>query len=151
MRAAPVFQISLHHFGVWRFAIYFLSVLSNLVFATWLWMHEAFAQPLAWGVFVLMMVLTGLLARTLLHNPALGLRWDGQAWHVGQWPAASDSWTPGSMQVMLDLGFWMLLRFTPSAWAPDAAPQWLPVQRLGLEAQWHGLRCSLYSPTESAT
>jgi hypothetical protein len=50
---------------------------------------------------------------------------------------------PGNVAVVIDLGPWMLLRFTA-----DAPPRttWLPVQRRGLEAQWHALRCAVYSP-----
>jgi hypothetical protein len=41
----------------------------------------------------------------------------------------------------------MLLRFTPDA---PARMTWLPVQRRGLEAQWHALRCAVYSPRPAA-
>jgi hypothetical protein len=41
----------------------------------------------------------------------------------------------------------MLLNFTPDA---AARTSWLPVQRLGLETQWHALRCAVYSPRPMA-
>jgi hypothetical protein len=148
MRASPAFQISLHHFGVWRFAIYSLAILSGMIFGVWLCLHEALPQSLTLGVALLVAGLMWLGVRTLLHNRPLGLRWDGQAWYLGELPAAVELWAPGRMQVTLDLGFWMLLRFTPSVWAPNSISRWLPVQRLGIETHWHGLRCSLYSPIE---
>jgi len=38
----------------------------------------------------------------------------------------------------------------PSAAASDAAVTWLPVQRRGLQAHWHALRCAVYSPRPDA-
>ncbi|MDB5818794.1 MAG: hypothetical protein JWQ11_2434 [Rhizobacter sp.] len=73
----------------------------------------------------------------------------------------------GELMVVMDLGSWMLLRFDRPLFEPNLAaaaastdvnshPQWLgirpkttrlwlPLQRAGLERQWHGLRCALYS------
>lgn len=76
----------------------------------------------------------------------VSLRWDGQLWHLG--PPASVGHEPraGALRVLVDLGPWMLLRFEPaySTWRHRSI--WLPVQRLGLESQWHALRCAVHSP-----
>jgi hypothetical protein len=74
-----------------------------------------------------------------LHQRPIDLRWDGQAWYLGD--ATSDA-VPGELGVMLDLGAWMLLRFKP---LPSGKVVWLPVQRRGLEAEWHALRCAVYA------
>ena len=84
------------------------------------------------------------LGASLIHQAsATHLRWDGLAWHLGP---IGDAATAGELQVVLDLGPWMLLRF--GATLPDARARtlWLPVQRRGLEAEWHALRCAVYSP-----
>ena len=75
------------------------------------------------------------LAVSLWRVPVQSLRWDGKVWHLDT--------AAGELKVAVDLGPWMLLLFTPQA--PGRA-SWLPVQRRGLEAQWHALRCAIYSP-----
>jgi hypothetical protein len=81
-------------------------------------------------------LLTLVLTVSLWRVSARSLRWDGQVW----WLDA----VPGGMKVVIDLGPWMLLSFTPAA--PGRLMSWLPVQRRGLEPQWHALRCAVYSP-----
>jgi hypothetical protein len=73
----------------------------------------------------------------------------------------------GDIAVVVDLGAWMLLRFDPlplqlnleaaharthvKSFFPRLDRRlasrrlWLPLQRVGLEPQWHALRCALYS------
>jgi hypothetical protein len=79
------------------------------------------------------------LAVSLWRVPAQTLYWDGRAWQLDA--------VPGELRVAIDLGPWMLLIFTPDA---AARASWLPVQRLGLETQWHALRCAVYSPRPAA-
>jgi len=43
--------------------------------------------------------------------------------------------------VAIDAGSWMLLCFIPEG---QRRPRWLPVQRIGHEAAWHALRCTVY-------
>lgn len=116
-----------------------------------------FASTVAWTmtrdrpVETLSVVAAGLAAVTiavlgasLIHRTrATDLRWDGLAWHLGP---IGDAATAGELRVAIDIGPWMLLHFTSAR--PDARPRtlWLPVQRRGLEAQWHALRCAVYSP-----
>ena len=40
----------------------------------------------------------------------------------------------------------MLLQFRAHDRSHSPRMIWLPVQRRGLEPQWHGLRCAVYSP-----
>jgi hypothetical protein len=61
------------------------------------------------------------------------LQWNGEHW-------AADGHA-GEVDVLLDLGPWMLLRFRP----PDARPRWLPVPRREAGASEQGLRAALYS------
>ena len=146
MRASPAFEVSLHRFGVWRSAVLLLAALGVAAIAAWLITRErpiglaamiaaafAAAMSVGWAV-------------SLLRVPAVGLRWDGQFWHLGAPVAAPGEATPGDLHVVIDLGPWMLLRFRAAESVRRSPAVWLPVQRRGLEAQWHALRCAVYSP-----
>ena len=147
MRAAPACQVSLRRFGVWRGAVLALASLGVLVIAVWLLTRESAPTSLtliAAGFAAALLVATGV---ALAKTPAVDLRWDGRTWYLGQ-PVHEP--VAGDLSVAIDLGPWLLLRFSPAA--PEARPRvvWLPVQRRGLEAQWHALRCAVYSPRPSA-
>ncbi len=139
MRAAPAFQVSLRRFGAWRSAVNLLAALALVAVLAWLWSQQ---RPIGVGAWALSAVcaLAALLPvlQVAKHRP-VDLRWDGQAWHLG---AATGDPVAGVLCVMLDLGEWMLLRFKPIS---SSASTWLPVQRRGLESQWHALRCAVYA------
>jgi hypothetical protein len=69
----------------------------------------------------------------------------------GRWTFAPDvsSQAPlaGGLAVALDLGLFLLLTLAGS---DTRRRRWLPVQRLGLEHDWHALRCAVYSPPLAA-
>ena len=142
MRAAPAFQVSLRRFGLWRGAVLTLAALAMATMAAWLFTHERPIQIVAWLAAGSSIVAIGGLAAWAARVPPVDLSWDGQTWSVGR---SAGEPAPGELHVAIDLGRWMLLRFTPAV--PAGAPAvWLPVQRLGLESQWHALRCSVYAP-----
>ena len=146
MRAIAACQFTLTRFGVWRAAVtgLLLCVLASLALwflaqpVEWHWWSVA-----AWGLVALAAV--GL-AASLIQIKPVSLRWDGQQWHLG--PAGSAGHEPfaGDLSVSLDLAGWMLLRFRADRRVRGSAVSWLPVQRRGLEGQWHALRCAVYSP-----
>ena len=143
MRAAPPCQFLLQRFGVWRGAVLLLAALGVATMTAWLITRESpLILPTSVAAAIALVLLVALVA-SLAKTPAVDLRWDGRAWHLG--PASGEP-VAGELSVAIDLGPWMLLRFSPAA--PDARPRvvWLPVQRLGLESQWHALRCAVYSP-----
>ena len=79
------------------------------------------------------------------------MRWDGQRWHLALAQASAHSHggepAAGQLAVAIDLGGWLLLRFAAEAVAatrPRAA--WIPLQRRGLEGEWHAIRGTLHSP-----
>jgi hypothetical protein len=139
MRAAPAFQVSLQRFGVWRVGVGVLAALALAVMLGWLGSQQHPVGASVWALTVLGAAAALLPAWMALHQRPIDLRWDGQAWHLGD--AASDA-VPGELGVLLDLGAWMLLRFKP---LPSGKIVWLPVQRRGLEAAWHALRCAVYA------
>jgi hypothetical protein len=146
MRAAPAFQVSLLRFGVWRGAVFCVCALDVAVTVAWLIARET---PLLSTTCALSLSASAALTASglLAANPqAVDLRWDGRAWHLG--PAAGEP-VAGKLSVAIDLGPWMLLRFAPAL--PQTHATWLPVQRRGLESQWHALRCAVYSPRPAPT
>ena len=44
---------------------------------------------------------------------------------------------------MIDLGSWLMVAFEKSGSVTGHV--WLPLQRRGLERDWHALRCALYA------
>jgi hypothetical protein len=85
------------------------------------------------------------LVASLVRVPAMSLRWDGSAWHLGTSGDTGDASLAGELTVAIDLGAWMLLRFEPAPSSRRAWPIWIPAQRRGVEPQWHGLRCAVYA------
>jgi len=139
MRASPAVQISLQRFGAWRAAMLVLAAAGLATMAAWLLGR---ALPVSSALTMLVaaaMVLTFALAVSLWRVRPQRLHWNGQAWHVDE--------VPGELLVAIDLGPWMLLRFLPDG---QRRVRWLPVQRRGLESQWHALRCAVHSPRSAS-
>ena len=138
MRAAPAFQVSLQRFGVWRGAVGLLTALALAALAAWLALQPPPLGVMTWLGAALAAAATIWCAVSVSRQRPVDLRWDGRNWALG---AAAAEPITGELSVALDLGAWMLLRFTPTA---SAAVIWLPVQRRGLEARWHALRCAVH-------
>ena len=73
-------------------------------------------------------------------DAAGALTWDGSAW---QWASAADSLWQGNVQVMIDLGPWLLLRFR--ATAPARRERWWAISRRTAAGQWPAWRAALYA------
>ena len=154
MRASPAFQCELSRFGLWRAAVATVASASLVVLLVWLSTRSEPTSAFGLAAWVGSTFAVPALAASLMQLPAVTLRWDGQLWwlaRVGRSPraaaAAQADAVAGAVDVALDFGGWMLLRFRPVAAAGRRrVPRWLPAQRSGLEAQWHALRCAVYSP-----
>jgi len=120
----------------------------------WLATRSEPTPPLGLAAWVGAMLGVPALAVSLMRVPAVSLRWDGQQWWLARLArsarvssAAQVDAIAGDVDVALDFGGWILLRFRPaSPGRREGAIRWLPVQRRGLEAHWHALRCAVYSP-----
>jgi hypothetical protein len=84
--------------------------------------------------------------RAALQQVAIDLNWDGQAWWW-QGPGMMEP-EPCRVQIVADLGGWMLLCCAPQragGWRAEGL-RWLALQRrAGASMQWHALRCALYA------
>jgi hypothetical protein len=146
MRASPSFQISLRRFGVWRCAVITIVGLGFVIVGSWLMTREQ--RPGAALLMATALGGVGLLAWavSLTRLGSLRLRWDGQIWRAGASDIEVDNLAVGELLVAIDLGPWMMLRFEPATRRRFRRFSWIPVQRWGIESEWHSLRCALYSP-----
>lgn len=133
MRASAACQITLQRAGWWRAGIAALTLVALMALTAWVVQSPPATSPR-------LMMAAGaaacIVAASSLWRVARGtLRWDGQRWSLDD--------IPGTLNVAIDLGPWMLLRYR--AEGDGARPCWLPLQRRGLEAQWHALRCAVHA------
>jgi len=71
------------------------------------------------------------------------LRWDGQDWSLcSDHPARQER--GGAVALMLDLGPWLLLRFTPR-YATDGRAAWLALAMPADRARWAALRAAVWN------
>jgi len=143
MRAAPPLAIDVTRFGAWRAMVAVLCALAAGVAVAEVSAHMEIhsvlvASPLAaW--------LAGGAAWRSSRRRPVSLRWDGRAWWSDAIKSPDGEPRSCELEVMIDLGNWLMLRLRPLQ--PPCRPLcWLPVQRRGLEPQWHALRAAAYSP-----
>jgi hypothetical protein len=150
MRSFAPAQFTIQHFGLWRAALWVLLAASAASLAAWWFALPGRPVDLSLLALAIAFVVLVALVWPLVNPAAVSLRWDARCWHLG--PPGSVGREPfrGELSVAIDLGHWLLLRWHPAEGSTGRAPGWLPVQRRGLEPQWHALRCALYSPRPPA-
>lgn len=142
----PAFSLGVVSGAAWRAGLLALLLLTATVAAAWLVELRAAELGVAAlvGLSVLLLGLTTA-ALTLLHTRPATLRWDGRQFALGEPPL------DGKVDVCLDVGGWLLLRFRPAGSRHPWTAAWLPVSAAGCDAsQWHALRCALHAPTPLA-
>ncbi len=151
MRGMPPLEVTVRRFGWWRGALVLLGTAGLAATLSW-WLALPAPRPGWSGVVAAAAVALALLPLIEVRRlRRLVLRWDGERWQVAEPGSPAGAVPPGGrLQVALDLGDWLLLRFVPDA-LPSALPRqrcpgWIALQRAGLELHWHALRCALYSP-----
>jgi hypothetical protein len=143
MRAAPSVQALSCGAGPWLSIQMALYALSTAV-AVW-WTGAQWAEPGV--VLALASLLLGLVAaavaRAALSAPALQLGWDGSVWRLC---VPGRGAQPGQADLMLDLGTWMLVCFTPADRQGWQGATWLPLSRRDTAVAWPALRVALHAP-----
>jgi hypothetical protein len=145
MRASPAFQITVCHFGAWRSAIAVLLLCAVSTLAAFALADGESAPPLVRSVALLASAAVVLAGSGLMRCRPVSLRWDTHCWNLGPGSSVGEEPWPGRLEVTLDLGAWMLLRFEHEVTAGRRRSSWVPVQRRGMESAWHGFRCAVYS------
>lgn len=145
MQAASAVQVTIQRFGVWNAAIGLISLATGTVAAAWL-VTQHDELPGWSGVLLTASVLVGVLgAIDLWQRQAIVLRWDTQRWHLTDPGRGASPVEVSELRVASDLGDWMLLRFRCATSRRALRHGWIPVQRRGLESQWHALRCAVHA------
>jgi hypothetical protein len=148
MRAAPALQVTVSGRGAWRYGVAALTATSVAVSGWWI----VSLLGSATGSFAIAIGVASAIAALgswrALSQPAFELRFDGQHWQLEGSADADAPPRSGDLAVVMDFGLWMLLRFDAPADQTHrrACRRWLAVGRRGLAAQWHALRCAVYSP-----
>jgi hypothetical protein len=151
MRTSAPFLLSLRSFRVWRVGVFALLLLAVASMSAWTWTVRAVLGPWDAAALVFSLVAIATLGAWLWTVPArpAELRWDGTCWHLLELAKGGALPVLGSIAVAIDMGAWMLLSFR----AADSARhrrRWLPAERRNAPAQWHALRCAVYSARPAA-
>jgi hypothetical protein len=148
MHPAPPVRMSLANGAAWDLFVIAGACLAAANLAAWAaTLAQASTPTVALTALGIAGVGGGLAALALRRRGATrgALAWDGASW---QWsPDAADP-CAGEVHVMVDLGAWILLRFTPTA--PTAPAAWLGASRRDAAAVWPAWRAALYSRRSSS-
>jgi hypothetical protein len=122
MRTAPAVHLSLEADTPWRAGLCLLGAAAAASLLLWLalWAHT----PL--------LVALGAAAAAALTRAVL-------LWRRGGGDAEPRA---GQVQLMVDLGAWLLLRFHP---AQGAREHWVALSQARHRPHWHALRCALHA------
>ena len=123
--------------GAWRWEVTVLPALATAALLAWAAAHLQWPRASAWPALALTTSLVALLAWRRARPQALLLAWDGQRW-------TADG-CAGDVDLMMDLGPWMLLRLRPDD--PRRRAVWIPVSATDAGSARHALRAALYSRT----
>jgi len=143
MRERVFFELRLRRFGVWQVAVWLVAAAA--VVATAAWAVAMFDSQAPSGRVLVVAVAAGLSLATLALALSLARVEAGLlTCSDGVWTFFRDNGArrSGTLEVSLDLGAFLLLRLVERR----RTSVWLPVQRRGVEPQWHALRCAVYSP-----
>jgi hypothetical protein len=144
MHAAPPVRMSLAPEARWHG---FVALCAGLAAAN----GSAWIVAMLYGQALTVIVVAGLAAGLAMAGATWTLRRGGAGSGVLNWDGAAWSWAPGPTQpvvgeprVVIDLGAWMLLRFTPIE--PQSHARWLALSRRQAAAAWPLWRAALFSP-----
>jgi len=143
MHTAPPVRMSLAPDRAWLAARCLIAGAAGANVAAWVSAHAQASQAVvATAVLGAAALATAFAAWAL--RPADGLAdvlaWDGAVW---QWSRGDSPPVPGDLRVMIDLGAWILLRFSPSV--PARRMVWRAVSRRRAGANWRAWRAALHA------
>jgi hypothetical protein len=130
MRVAPPVQALSCSTGLWRSFQQALLALSTAVATGWAGAQLGAEGAMLAGAALAMGLAAAWWAGHRPVAPPRRLAWDGAAWQV--------EGLAGQVRLMIDLGDWMLLRFSPGR-------RWLPLSRRDAGTDWQALRVALHA------
>jgi hypothetical protein len=135
MHAAPPATVRATGGAVWRSLQALLPALASATFLGWL-LHRMELDP---APALALALPVGLVAWWRARAEPVALAWDGQRWTADGAVA--------SLQLMIDLGPWMLLRTR----AETDRVRWIACTAVEAGAAWHAFRSAVYSrPSEAS-
>ena len=143
VRSAPPLQVTIRRFDRWQGCVALLAALAAATLAGWIGSRLASSTASTSVAVLVSCALAAVLGWRGSRRAPLRLRWDGQQWHLGSAAGAIDHDVAGCPRPMIDLGSWLMVAFENSGSVTGHV--WLPLQRRGLERDWHALRCALYA------
>ena len=145
MRTRLSCVVELRRFGVWRSAVFAVAATAIAAMAAWGGLALANGSngsaPIA-AIAAAMAILSALLAMSLARVEPGTLACSDGGWTFTSRRGGVERVESGTLTVAVDLGSFLLLKLTSG----DASRRWLPVQRRGLQADWHALRCAVHAP-----
>ncbi len=132
MRVAPPVQALSCGAGHWRLFQQTLAALAVAVAVVWAGLQLGAEGAVLVGAALVLGLAAAWWAGRRLVQPARQLHWDGAAWQLRPEGLA------GQVALMIDLGDWMLVRFSPGA-------HWLPLSRRDAATDWQALRVALHA------
>ncbi len=145
MEAASAVRVTIQRFGVWNIALALICATALSVMVAWLVSRNEYLA--GWRDIALIgSMLIGLAgAIDLARRQPVALRWDTERWHATDPSCSAGEIELSDLQVVLDLGGWMLLKFRAEMPQRRLRGGWIPVQQAGLESHWQSLRCAVYA------
>lgn len=144
MHVAPPVRMNWAQDRSWRVFVTFCACAAAANAAAWAATHWQAANLTAAMVAMLAAIAAGTVVwlRTERQDAAMDtLAWDGAVW---TWSLGSLAPVAGEVRVRIDLGAWVLLRFSP---LPSAGRHvWLPVARGAAGGRWPAWRAAVYAP-----
>ena len=145
MRVAPPLRVKVERFDIWNALLAGLGVLVFLVVGAWFASNHAATPPWGGCLAGCFMAASVLGAGAHVRRAPVSLRWDSRHWYFARLGVMEHEDGPWTVRVPIDLGGFMLLRLEPQDDRNRMRPRWLPVQRPGLQVDWHALRCAVHS------
>jgi hypothetical protein len=143
MRESVFFELRLRRFGVWQVAVWLVCGAAVAAMAAWA-VTTFDSQPESRRPLVVAVAAGLSLAAIGLALSLARVEGGLLSCSDGLWAFVPDTGArrTGTVEVAMDLGAFLLLRLVERR----RTSVWLPVQRRGVEVQWHALRCAVYSP-----
>jgi hypothetical protein len=132
MRVAPPVQALSCSGGRWRPFQQVLVALSLAVAVAWAGAQLGAEGAVLAGAALALGLAAAWGAGRWLVTPSRWLAWDGASWQL------QPEGQTGQVALMIDLGDWMLVRFSPGA-------HWLPLSRRDAATDWQALRVALHA------